>query len=140
MGNDAATLAGTRPNERLPNCLGRPLMSARRCSRFWRVVTSPVRDLRLRVVVVLTAALVVSSVVPMLSATKAYALGSTVGGPFIYGDATFYGSTGGLTLNRPDRGHGRHPRRQGLLAGGLRRRHLHLRRRRLLRLDRRPDA
>ena len=48
----------------------------------------------------------------------------------------FFGSTGAIRLNQPDRGHGRHPRRPGLLAGGLRRRHLHLRRRRLLRLDR----
>ncbi len=37
------------------------------------------------------------------------------------------------------RGHGRHPRRPGLLAGGLRRRHLRLRRRRLLRLHRRHE-
>ena len=37
-----------------------------------------------------------------------------------------------LRLNQPIVGHGRHPRRQGLLAGGLRRRHLQLRRRRLL--------
>ena len=37
-------------------------------------------------------------------------------------------------------GHGRHPRRPGLLAGGLRRRHLRLRRRRLLRVDRQHRA
>ena len=37
----------------------------------------------------------------------------------------------------PRRRHGRHPRRPGLLAGGLRRRHIHLRRRPLPRLSRR---
>ena len=34
-----------------------------------------------------------------------------------------------IRLNQPGRRHGRHPRRRRLLAGGLRRRHLHLRRR-----------
>ena len=57
------------------------------------------------------------------------------GGIFAFGGARFYGSMGGKHLNAPDRGHGRHARRQGLLAGGLRRRHLRLRRRPLLRLD-----
>ena len=94
---------------------------------------------------------------------KGYWLVASDGGIFTYGDAAFYGSTGGLTLNRPivamaatpdgkgywlvasdggiftygdaayygsdrrpgpeprRRGHGRHPRRQGLLARGLRR-------------------
>ena len=47
---------------------------------------------------------------------------------------------GGGIRGGPEFGHGRpagrgHTRRPGLLAGGLRRRHLHLRRRRLLRLD-----
>ena len=51
------------------------------------------------------------------------------GGIFSFGDATFYGSTGSIHLNQPDRGHGRHARRRWLLAGGLRRRHLLLRRR-----------
>ena len=68
---------------------------------------------------------------------RGYWLVASDGGIFSYGDAPFYGSTGGIALNRPDRGHGCDPRRQGLLAGGLRRRHLQLRRRPLLRLDRR---
>ena len=104
---------------------------------------------------------------------KGYWLVASDGGIFTFGDATFYGSTGGITSTsrssawpppptaratgwwpptagsspsatppstaRPaaspqpaDRRHGRHPRRQGLLAGGLRRRDLHLRRRHLL--------
>ena len=50
----------------------------------------------------------------------------------------FFGSTGALRAQPAHRGHGRHPRRQRLLAGRLRRRHLRLRRRRLLRVDRRP--
>ena len=33
------------------------------------------------------------------------------GGIFAFGDAGFYGSTGGIALNRAHRGHGRHPRR-----------------------------
>ena len=51
-----------------------------------------------------------------------------------------YGSMGGQPLDQPDRRHGRHRLRQRLLAGGPRRRHLRLRRRRLLRLDGRPAA
>ena len=60
------------------------------------------------------------------------------GGIFSFGDAGFHGSMGAIAPQPADRGHGRHPRRPGLLAGGLRRRHLQLRRRRLLRLDGRP--
>ena len=108
---------------------------------------------------------------------RGYWLVASDGGIFDYGDAGFYGSTGGIHLNRPivgmattpdgtaigwwpptvgssptatpilrldrrhaaeqtDRGDGPHPRREGLLAGGLRRWHLQLRRRRLLWLDR----
>ena len=48
----------------------------------------------------------------------------------------FYGSTGGIHLNQPIVGMAATPRRQGLLAGRLRRGHLHLRRRRLRRLRR----
>ena len=59
------------------------------------------------------------------------------GGVFTYGNAAFYGSTGGLPLNAPIVGMAATPDGRRLLAGGLRRRHLHLRRRRLLRLDRR---
>ena len=49
------------------------------------------------------------------------------GGIFSFGDAVFYGSMGGQHLERADRRHGRHPGRQGLLGGRLRRRHLLLR-------------
>ena len=71
---------------------------------------------------------------------KGYWLVASDGGIFTFGDAAFYGSTGGAPLNEPDRRHGGHPRRQGLLAGRLRRRDLHLRRRRLLRLHRRAHT
>ena len=66
-----------------------------------------------------------------------YWLVASDGGIFSFGDAGFHGSTGAIRLNQARGGHGRHPRRQRLLAGGLRRRHLRLRRhlRRLLRLD-----
>ena len=67
-----------------------------------------------------------------------YWLVASDGGIFTYGDAGFYGSAGSLPLNKPDRRHGGHARRRGLLAGGLRRRHLQLRRRQVLRLGRRP--
>ena len=55
---------------------------------------------------------------------KGYWLVASDGGIFTYGDAGFYGSTGGHPPEQAHRGHGRHPRRQGLLAGGLRRWHL----------------
>ena len=66
-----------------------------------------------------------------------YWLVASDGGIFTFGDAAFHGSTGGDAPQPAHRGHGRHPRRRRLLAGGLGRRHLHLRRRRLPRLDRR---
>ena len=69
-----------------------------------------------------------------------YWLVASDGGIFNYGDAGFYGSTGRHPAEQADRRHGGHPRRQGLLAGGLRRWHLQLRRRRLLRLDRAPST
>ena len=61
---------------------------------------------------------------------EGYWLVASDGGIFAFGDAGFYGSTGGHPPQQAHRGHGRHPRRRGLLAGGLRRRHLRLRRRR----------
>ena len=70
---------------------------------------------------------------------KGYWLVASDGGIFTYGDAGFFGSAG-HPPERAHRGHGGHARRKGLLAGGLRRRHLHLRRRRLLRLGRRPST
>ena len=58
-----------------------------------------------------------------------YWLVAADGGIFAFGDATFFGSTGGMHAEQADRRHGRDPDRRGLLAGGLRRRHLLLRRR-----------
>ena len=55
------------------------------------------------------------------------------GGIFNFGNAGFFGSMGGRPLNAAHRRHGRDARRRRLLAGGLRRRHLQLRQRRLLR-------
>ena len=55
---------------------------------------------------------------------KGYWLVAADGGVFTFGDAGFYGSTGGHA--RPGRGDGRDPRRQGLLAGRRRRRDLRL--------------
>ena len=69
-----------------------------------------------------------------------YWLVASDGGIFAFGDAGFFGSTGAMQLNQPIVGHGGHADRQGLLAGGLRRRDLRLRRRRLLRLDRRRSS
>ena len=66
-----------------------------------------------------------------------YWLVASDGGIFTFGDAAFYGSTGGHPPEQADRrAWPPTPDGQRLLAGGLRRRHLHLRRRRLLRLDR----
>ncbi len=66
---------------------------------------------------------------------KGYWLVASDGGIFSFGDAGFHGSTGAMHPQPADRGHGVHARRQGLLAGRLRRRHLLLRGRRLPRVD-----
>ena len=66
-----------------------------------------------------------------------YWLVASDGGIFNYGDAQFYGSTGALHLNKPIVGMAATPDGGGLLARRLRRRHLLLRRRPVLRLDRR---
>ena len=58
------------------------------------------------------------------------------GGIFNFGSATFYGSTGGIAPQRADRRHGGDRRRRRVLARGLRRRRVHLRRRPVLRVDR----
>ena len=60
---------------------------------------------------------------------KGYWLVASDGGVFTFGDAGFYGSRA-ATAQQAHRGHRRHARRGWLLAGGLRRRGLHLRRRR----------
>ena len=64
-----------------------------------------------------------------------YWLVASDGGIFAFGDAQFYGSMGGQPLNQPIVGMAATPDRRRLLAGGLRRRHLLLRQRPVLRLD-----
>ena len=59
-----------------------------------------------------------------------YWLVASDGGIFTFGDATFYGSTGAIAPQPADRRHGRDAERPRLLARRVRRRHLHLRRRR----------
>jgi hypothetical protein len=56
-----------------------------------------------------------------------YWLVASDGGVFTYGDAKFYGSTGAIHLNKPIAGMAPTPDGKGLLAGGLRRWHLHVR-------------
>ena len=58
---------------------------------------------------------------------------ATDGGVFSFGDAGFYGSTGSIRSEQTGGGDGGDARRRRVLAGGLRRGHLRLRRRRLLR-------
>ena len=65
---------------------------------------------------------------------KGYWLVASDGGIFNYGDAGFFGSTRRPAAQQAHRGHRRLARRRGVLAGGLRRRDLQLRRRRVLRL------
>ena len=67
-----------------------------------------------------------------------YWLVASDGGIFAYGDARFYGSAGSLRLNKPIVGMAPTPDGRGLLAGGLGRRHLRLRRRGVLRIDGQP--
>ena len=69
---------------------------------------------------------------------QGYWLVASDGGIFSFGDASFFGSTGGMHLNAPIVGMAATPSGQRLLAGGLRRRHLQLRRRVVPRLDGRP--
>ena len=59
---------------------------------------------------------------------RGYWLVASDGGIFSFGDARFFGSTGAITLNRPVVGMAAAPGRPGLLAGGLRRWDLRLRR------------
>ena len=56
-----------------------------------------------------------------------YWLVASDGGIFSFGDADFYGSTGGTPLNKPVVGMAATPRRRRVLAGRVRRRDLHLR-------------
>ncbi len=64
-------------------------------------VKARARDHRFRSVVVLTIVLVLSCLVSVLSTAKAYSFGVSDRGVSNYGDAAFYGSTGGTTLNKP---------------------------------------
>ncbi len=57
------------------------------------------RDLRFRAARVLAIALVLSCLFPMLATAKSSAVAASGEGIFTYGDAIFYGSTGGLALN-----------------------------------------
>ena len=67
--------------------------------------------------------------------TTGYWLVGSDGGVFAFGDAGYYGSTGGMSLARPVVGAASTPDGQRLLAGGLGRRRVRLRQRRVLRLD-----
>ena len=69
-----------------------------------------------------------------------YWFAASDGGVFNYGTTRASSGRGRAAAEQAHRRDGGHPRRQGLLAGGLRRRHLQLRRRRLLRLRRVPPA
>ena len=71
---------------------------------------------------------------------KGYWLVASDGGIFSYGDAQFYGSTGSHEAQPAGGGHGVDARREGLLAGGVRRRDLLLRRRAVLREHRQHRA
>ena len=71
---------------------------------------------------------------------SSYWLVASDGGIFTFGNAGFYGSTGGIRLNQPVVGMAPTAIQGGLLAGGVRRRHLQLRGRRLLRIDGGPAA
>ena len=76
----------------------------------------------------------------IMPAGDGYDLVAGDGGIFNYGSAQFYGSTGSHDAQQAGRRHGGDPRRGGLLAGRVRRRHLQLRGRHLLRLDGQPIA
>ena len=70
--------------------------------------------------------------------TQGYWLVGSDGGIFTFGAAQFYGSTGALRLQRPVVGITATDDLGGLLVGRLRRRHLLVRRRPVLRVDPRP--
>ena len=72
--------------------------------------------------------------------TQGYWMVASDGGIFTFGTAGFFGSKGGQPLDKPIVGMTRTPSGLGLLAGRLRRRHLRLRQRPLLRLQGRPAA
>ena len=67
---------------------------------------------------------------------KGYWISGSDGGIFSYGDATFYGSAGGIALNKPVVGMAATPDKRGYWQVAVRRGDLLLRRCRVLRLDR----
>ena len=71
---------------------------------------------------------------PPAPPNSSYWLVASDGGIFTFGNAGFFGSAGSLRLEPAGRRHGTDAIEERLLAGGLRRRHLQLRRRRLPRL------
>ena len=71
---------------------------------------------------------------------RGYWLAASDGGVFAFGDAVFPGLHRGDAAQPAGGRHGGDAERAGLLAGCLRRRHLRLRRRRLLRVHGRPPA
>ena len=71
----------------------------------------------------------------VMPASDGYYLVASDGGVFNYGSAKFYGSTGSIHLNQPVVGMAVTPERRRLLARGVGRRHLQLRRHAVLRLD-----
>ena len=71
---------------------------------------------------------------------QGYWIVASDGGIFNYGDAGFFGSAGSIHLNQPIVGMAPTPGRRRLLARGFGRRHLQLRRCRLLRVTRRTTT
>ena len=103
---------------------------------YW-LVASDGGHLRLRRRAVLgsTGGIALNQPIVGMAATpdgRGYWLVASDGGIFAFGDAQFWGSTGSIAPQQAHRRHGGHGGRQRLLAGGLRRRHLHLRRRAVL--------
>ena len=81
-----------------------------------------------------------SSAWPRTPDGNGYWLVAADGGIFAFGDAAVPRLDRRHPPQQADRRHGRHPGGNGLLAGRLRRRHLRLRRRPLLRIDRQHRA
>ena len=77
---------------------------------------------------------------PASPAGLGYWLVASDGGVFNYGDAGFFGSAGSLKLNKPIVGLAPTPDGKGYWLVAVRRRRLQLRRRRVLRIGRQPEA
>ena len=99
------------------------------------------RRLRRRLALALVGGLaLVPGLIAVAPGTAGAAYPDNPAQPVNFGDAGFFGPSGGLQLNAPVVGDGLDLDRQRLLDGRLRRRHLQLRRRRLLRLGRERPA